>query len=401
MVRKMNVPKLRFKEFNDEWKNIDLKNVFEYFSSNSLSRDQLSDSGIIKNIHYGDIHRKYSTIVDVDNDVDTYIKDINYNNKYEYCKNSDLIFADASEDYEGIGKVIELNNIKCNTVSGLHTILARDKQNLFAPMFKGYYFNSPSIHNQIRILANGFKVYGISKDSINKLNINIPAKKEQSKIARTLYLLDKKIELQTKKIEDLKLFTFNTIKDLYNDAKCDTIKIQDIATFYSGGTPTSSNKEFYSGTIPFIRSGEIHSCKTELYINEDALIKSSAKMISKGDILYALYGATSGDVSISKITGAINQAILCIKPNNNINKFYLYQVLKIKKEEILKKYLQGGQGNLSAEIIKNILIKLPSPEFQNSISKISNDLEIKLEMEIQKLNKLIELKKGLMQNMFV
>ena len=202
----MNVPKLRFKEFNDEWQNIDLKNVFEYFSTNSLSRDQLSDKGITKNIHYGDIHRKYSAIVDVDNDVETYIKDINYNNKYEYCKDSDLIFADASEDYEGIGKVIELNNIKCNTVSGLHTILARDKQNLFAPIFKGYYFNSPSIHNQIRILANGFKVYGISKDSINKLNVNIPTKEEQNKIARILYLLDKKIELQTKQIEDLKFY---------------------------------------------------------------------------------------------------------------------------------------------------------------------------------------------------
>ena len=239
----MNVPKLRFKEFNEEWQKINLKNVFEYFSTNSLSRDQLSDSGMIKNIHYGDIHRKYSSIVNVENDVETYIKDINYNNKYELCKDADLVFADASEDYDGIGKVIELDNVKCNTVSGLHTILVRDKENIFAPMFKGYYFNSPTIHNQIRILANGFKVYGISKDSINKLNINIPTKKEQYKIANTLFLLDKKIELQTKKIEDLKLFTkiLETQYIFNNHNEYSKKRIDEIFSIKAGGDIEKSN----------------------------------------------------------------------------------------------------------------------------------------------------------------
>ena len=211
----MNAPKLRFKEFNDDWKKINLKSVFNYYSTNSLSREQLSNSGIIKNIHYGDIHRKFSTIVDINRHVDSFIKDLNYKNKNELCKNYDLIFADASEDYEGIGKAIELINVDFNTVSGLHTILARDVQNSFAPKFKGYYFNSPIIHNQIRVLANGFKVYGISKETINKLNVNIPSKNEQTKIANTLELLDKKIELQSKKIEDLKLLKLELKERLF------------------------------------------------------------------------------------------------------------------------------------------------------------------------------------------
>ena len=202
----MNVPKLRFKEFNDEWQPINLADIFQYFSTNSLSREQLSESGILKNLHYGDIHRKYNSIVNETKEITSYVKDINYINKYKLLKNNDLIFADASEDYEGIGKAVEVVNVNNNTVSGLHTILARDNSNVFAPMFKGYYFNSPTIHNQIRVLANGFKVYGISKEVINKLNIKIPSINEQSKIANTLYLLDEKIELQTKKIEDLKLF---------------------------------------------------------------------------------------------------------------------------------------------------------------------------------------------------
>ena len=76
---------------------------------------------------------------------------------------------------------------------------------------------------------------------------------------------------------------------------------------------SSSKKEFYNGNIPFIRSGELHKDKTELFITEDGLNSSAAKLVEIGDLLLAFYGATSGDIAISKIKGAINQAILCIR----------------------------------------------------------------------------------------
>ena len=162
-------------------------------------------------------------------------------NKYELLKNNDLIFADASEDYEGIGKAVEVINVNNHTISGLHTILARDNLNVFAPMFKGYYFNSPIVHNQIRVLANGFKVYGISKDTINKLNIKIPSIQEQSKIANTLYLLDKKIELQSKKIEDLKLFKKGLLKkNYYKIANNNLTELSCIANIYQPQTISQS-----------------------------------------------------------------------------------------------------------------------------------------------------------------
>ena len=91
--------------------------------------------------------------------------------------------------------------------------------------------------------------------------------------------------------------------------------IGDITTSFSGGTPKSSNKTYYEGNIPFIRSGEVKLKQTELFISDEALKNSSAKMVEKGDILYALYGATSGEVAISQINGAINHDIIAIKPN--------------------------------------------------------------------------------------
>ena len=95
---------------------------------------------------------------------------INIHNGENYCKDGDLVLADASEDYDGIGKAVELINVGDNKiVSGLHTILARDTNKIMSLGFKGYLFNTSLIHNQIRVLANGFKVYGISKNNIYDL----------------------------------------------------------------------------------------------------------------------------------------------------------------------------------------------------------------------------------------
>ena len=80
-------------------------------------------------------------------------------------------------------------------------------------------------------------------------------------------------------------------------------KLGEVTESYSGGTPSVSNSEYYDGKIPFIRSGEINNNFTELFISEDGLNNSSAKLVSKGDILYALYGATSGEVYINGRVG--------------------------------------------------------------------------------------------------
>ena len=149
----------------------------------------------------------------------------------------------------------------------------------------------------------------------------------------------------------------------------------EITTSFSGGTPKSSNKSYYEGNIPFIRSGEVKSKQTELFISDEALKNSSAKLVEKGDVLYALYGATSGEVAISQINGAINQAILAIKPNPGYSSEFIMNYLKKEKDNILEKYLQGGQGNLSAAIVKSIELYLPSIEEQSAIGSLFSTLD--------------------------
>ncbi|MCC4345254.1 restriction endonuclease subunit S [Limosilactobacillus reuteri] len=176
-------------------------------------------------------------------------------------------------------------------------------------------------------------------------------------------------------------------------------KLGEISTSFSGGTPSVKNKSYYGGKIPFIRSAEIHKNKTELFITESGLKNSSAKLIKKGTLLYALYGATSGEVDVSNIDGAINQAIMAIflqKDNVSFIKYYLEK----NKDKIIAKYLQGGQGNLSASIIKSVHINLPFTEEQLKISNLIKKVESLISLQQRKLELLKEIKKGLLQKMF-
>lgn len=177
-------------------------------------------------------------------------------------------------------------------------------------------------------------------------------------------------------------------------------KLGGVAKFYSGGTPSVGVSDYYDGTIPFIRSAEINSTSTELYLSELGLQNSSAKMVHRGDILYALYGATSGEVGISKINGAINQAILAIIPHKGYNSEFLEQWLRKNKEAIIKTYLQGGQGNLSGAIVKQIKVSFPSFDEQQKIGKSFQKIDSLITLHQRKLEHLQEQKKGLLQKMF-
>ena len=399
----MNVPKLRFKEFNDEWQSINLANIFKYFNTNSLSREQLSESGILKNLHYGDIHKKYNSILNENDEITSYVKDINYVNKYELLKNNDLIFADASEDYEGIGKAVEVINVNNHTISGLHTILARDNLNVFAPMFKGYYFNSPIVHNQIRVLANGFKVYGISKDTINKLNIKIPSIQEQSKIANTLYLLDKKIELQSMKIEDLKLFKKGLIIHIRKNIEVEKIPLKNILTEQNHKTKKNNEYEILSSTSKGI------------YLQKDYFNKQAAsdnnegyKILKKNQLVLSPQNLWMGNININTEynIGIVSPSYKIFNINNNINiDFFNYW---IKSSKALYEYkVSSEQGasivrrNLNVDLFYEIIVNVPKGELQNKLGNIIKLLNLNLQYNENLLQKIIKFKKGLMQSMFV
>ena len=252
------------------------------------------------------------------------------------------------------------------------------------------------------------------KESMLKITVNMPSLQEQKKISDFLSNIDMIISNYTNTVKAWeerkkgimwKLFS-QEIRFKGDDEsdfpEWEEKRLGEFCKTFSGGTPKSGETRYYeNGTIPFIRSGEIHDNKTELYITKDGLNESSAKMVAAGDILYALYGATSGEVDISKINGAINQAILCIRTVDGFDSKFIVEILRFNKEKILRTYLQGGQGNLSAQIIQNLCFYFPCFAEQQKIANCFSSLDNVIEKQKTVLTKWEELKKGLLPRMLV
>ncbi|EOY2583378.1 restriction endonuclease subunit S [Enterococcus faecium] len=297
--------------------------------------------------------------------------------------------------------------------SGMLILRSNDK---FEASFIAQYLKSPLGKCQIDLISFGSAQPQLTKKDVLKYKISLPNKDEKMKLGIFFTNLDKIIALHQRKLDLLKETKKGFLQKMFpkNGAKVPEIrfpgftedweqrKLGDITESFSGGTPTAGKSEYYGGDIPFIRSGEISSELTELFITENGLNNSSAKMVKAGDILYALYGATSGEVSISRINGAINQAILAIRPTKNDNSYLIVQWLRKQKDTIISTYLQGGQGNLSGSIVKDLVITLPQDkEEQNKIGTFFKQLDDTIALHQRKLDLLKETKKGFLQKMFV
>jgi len=275
----------------------------------------------------------------------------------------------------------------------------------------------PFMYEAFFLSSNGVHIEKLLFDFEDWLTrtVCIPTKDEQKAIVGFFHNLDNAIALKKQEHEqtanikkamlekmfpkngaDVPEIRFDGFNELY-----EVKKLGDISDSFSGGTPSVGNASYYDGNIPFIRSAEINSTKTELFISEEGLANSSAKTVYVGDVLYALYGATSGEVGISCITGAINQAILCIKPHKGYDSYYIAQWLRANKLKIVSYYLQGGQGNLSGSIVKGVEIPLPSIEEQTAIGNFFRNLDTLLEAQREELVKLQNIKKACLSKMFV
>lgn len=258
---------------------------------------------------------------------------------------------------------------------------------------------------------------GLAVGTLVEIRTQVPGKaKEQQKIGNFFKKLDDTITLHQRELELLKETKKGFLQKMFpkEGEKVPEIrfpgytedweqrKLGEITSSYSGGTPSAEDKQYYGGDIPFIRSGEINEESTELFITTEGLNNSSAKLVSKGDILYALYGATSGEVGISKIDGAINQAILAIKPIKNYHSYLIAQWLKKQKKTIIGSYLQGGQGNLSGSIVKELILTLPIDRAeQQKIGTFFKQLDDTIALQQRELDLLKETKKGFLQKLFV
>ena len=202
LMQQLLTGKKRLSGFNEKWKVEKFSEIFDFLSTNTLSRDNLFEGvGAIQNIHYGDILTKFDEVIDLDCVCLPSIKESAIPNNCATVKSGDIIIADTAEDLTA-GKAVEVQNIGDRVIySGLHTMLCRPKEQLFSDGWLGFYINSEAYHKQLIPYIAGVKVMAISKSNIIKTYIAIPSKAEQAAIVEILSTADHEIDLLQKSIE--------------------------------------------------------------------------------------------------------------------------------------------------------------------------------------------------------
>lgn len=401
--RMSNIQKLRFPEFSGEWEEKKLNSIFTKITQRNSDNQ---NSNVITN----------SATEGLVSQRDYFDKDIANKDKtdnYFIIKNGDFVYNPRKSSAAPYGPFTQYKLLDDGIVSPLYLCLRKNNSEVESKYLENY-FKTTCWHQYI--YENGSSGarhdrVSIHDDVLLAMPIKVPSLPEQQKIADFLSNVNSIITAETKILNALqkkkkalmqKLFT-RQLRFKSDDGTdfpaWEEKKLGDVCETYSGGTPKSGTAEYYGGEIPFIRSGEISSNKTELFLTEKGMENSSAKMVSKGDILYALYGANSGLCSISKIDGAINQAILCIKTNEN--KRFLCNYLQYQREYFYSTYLQGGQGNLSGKLVESFIIPLPCIAEQQKIADCLSSIDSLIQNQQKVVTTWQQRKKALLQQMFI
>ena len=398
----LNVPHLRFPEFSGEWKKVNVSKLLDFYSTNSLSWEQLDyNNGKIKNLHYGLIHKGLSTMIDVFSASLPYIKEGTIPKSYTLFKEGDVAFADASEDTNDVAKAIEV--INCDgqqIVSGLHTIHGRDNSNQTVIGYKGYAFASDSFHKQIRRIAQGTKVFSISIRNFDEVYIGVPSKDEQTKIAKLLIAIDERIATQNKIIEDLKKLKSAIIDQLYSAIKGKGYSYRQIFEIVN-----ERNKQLeYSNILSASQEkGMVNREDLNLDIQFERSNINTYKVVRKGDYVIHLRSFQGGYAFSDKI-GVCSPAYTILRPNDLLEFRYLsyyFTSQKFIKSLIIVTYGIRDGRSINVEEWLDMKTTIPQKEQQRHIVDTIRNIEKKIENEELYASYLSKQKQYLLRQLFI
>lgn len=398
----------------ENWDILKFKEMYNFLSTGSNSRNELNSTGEYLYIHYGDIHCKYKNILNCSKIEIPHINKDKVMNLPE-LKDKDLIFVDASEDYEGITKCTEIKNVNNRKiVSGLHTLLLRPKKDI-SPGYGGYIASNPIVNKNIKKMANGWKVYGISKDNLSKIFFVLPGKKEQEKIVEILSAWDDGIETLEKLIEQKEIFHKALMKNLligkirisgYN-SKWTHSKFNSIFERI-----TRKNEELNSNILTISAQNGLISQK-DFYNKRIASVDTSKYILLKnGEFAYNKSYSNGYPLGAIKRLdlyekGVVSSLYICFKLNNsdNCSDFWKYYFEAGMLNREIKMIAQEGARNhgllnMATEDFFNMLLFYPKDlKEQQKIAEILNKSDKEIQLLNSKLEKLKEQKKGLMQKL--
>lgn len=399
----------------EDWQITTFGDLFRFLPTGTNSRSDLSDQGEINYIHYGDIHAKWGLFLDCDVEEIPFISSEKIRN-LPFAEEGDLVIVDASEDYAGIGKCVEIKNIKDKKiVCGLHTLFLRGNKEKIVDGYKAFLTSISIVKNVLVSKATGISVYGISKNTLRDTKIPLPSDlKEQSAIAKILSDTGDLIDFLDKLIEKKKNIKQGVMQELLTGKKrlpgfsdeWETKEIKTFADVTAGGTPSTFVQEYWNGNIKWMNSGELNLKRiydVEGRITELGLKNSATTLLPSRCVLIGLagQGKTRGTVAMNYVELCTNQSIGAILPNDSFIPEYLYHNLDSRYDELRRLSAgEGGRGGLNLTIIRNISVTIPpTKEEQLAIAQVLSDMDSEIEGLQQKRDKYNKLKIGMMQQL--
>lgn len=395
--KKLNVPNLRFPEFQGEWKKTTIGDIADLYKGTGISKDQLSDDGE-PCILYGELYTKYKseTIREV-------ISKTNIDNtKLVRSKANDVIIPCSGETAEDIATARCVLNGNILLGGDLNIIRLHG----YDGAFMSYQLNGRRKYDIAKV-AQGVSVVHLYGEHLKGVKTINPCLEEQKKIAKLLSLLDERIATQNKIIEDLKKLKSAIIDYAISSIDADFIKFSSLYEIAGeGGTPTTSNASFYdNGKIPFIKIDDLkkkYLTENKDFITELGLQKSSAWLVPSRSILFS-NGATIGEITITTYPVCTKQGILGIVPKSNIDVEFLYYFMSSSyfKKAISRIVTEGTMKTAYLKDINNIRCPIPTKGKQQEIAQMPSALSSKIDFEQSILKLFYAQKQYLLRQMFI
>ncbi|MDH5258832.1 MAG: restriction endonuclease subunit S, partial [Gammaproteobacteria bacterium] len=415
-TKKTVEPKLRFPEFRGGtlWDKSNIGELFKRITAKNIENNNnvltiSAQKGLISQLEY--FNKRVAA------------KDVT---GYYLLQKGDFAYNKSYSDGYPMGAIKPLRRYEKGIVSTLY-ICFRANDLSSQPYFEQY-FESGLLNSQLeKIAPEGGRAHGLlnvsAKDFFENINVFLPSTKEQQKIADCLSSIDELITAQAQKVDALKTHKKGLMQQLFpaegeitpklrfpefRDAEeWNVSTIGKIGSVSSGGTPSRTKNDYWSGNIPWVTTTLIDfnfiNYANE-YITDKGLQNSSTKILPKDTILMAMYGQgkTRGKVAILGIEAAINQACAAIKLKKGMNTNFVFQNLAGRYDEIRRISNQGGQENLSGSLIKEISFTYPdiNTNEQQKIADCLSSIDELITVQTKKVETLKAHKKGLMQQLF-
>lgn len=419
------------KNIPEGWTLVPAGEVFTFVKSYAFSRDNLvndtHNKDGIGNIHYGDIHSTFSTpSIDLKKVSVPMIKDAGFIPKPEdLLKDGDLIMADASEDYAGVGVTVSLHGLEDKkVVGGLHTFVLRDTKHKTDKYFRQYIFRNPEIRNSMQKIANGVSVYGISKTAVAKLLLPLPSLSEQKRIVSVLETWERAITKLSQKIEKKKKIKKGLMQELltgktrlrgFND-KWEKKSLGELAgekgSVVDGPFGSNlKNSDYVSNGIPVLQgmnlTGDKFNCKGFRYITEQKAKEVYRSNAQVGDLLTVKIGSIGFSALIDNLNGysfaIIPANLLRFRCTNLLTdiKFVFYLLTSDIGKRKLKDLASGNaQPAISVVGFRKLSFFVPATkEEQGAIAEVLSTIDKEIEGLENKLNNLREQKRYLLKNL--